>query len=310
MNAVETPRMLRPSERTNPREGSVVWSPGKSLWIISFILIAGIGGYLTFRYDALLLTFACFVTTMCLGVSIGFHRLLVHRSFECSRWLEGAFIYLGTVAGMGGPLSFLYTHDLRDWSQRHESCHPYLSHQNPLWRDFIWQFFCELRLTYPPRLQIEPRIAANRFYRFLERTWLLQQLPWALLFYALGGVSFVIWGIFVRITFSMFVLYLAGCFAHNSGSRDWHLKGHAVQGHNVPYFGLLTMGESWHNNHHAFPGSARLGLCASQCDPGWWVLCALHAFGFVWNIKLPAHLPERPELAPVQPPLTGMERAR
>jgi stearoyl-CoA desaturase (delta-9 desaturase) len=70
-------------------------------------------------------------------------------------------------------------------------------------------------------------------------------------------VSFVVWGIFVRITVSMLVLYLFGYFAHNSGSRDWHLNGHAVQGHNVPYIGLLTMGESWHNHHHAFPGSAK-----------------------------------------------------
>ena len=121
MNTLETPRMQRPSECTNPQDGRVVWSPRKSIWIISFILIAGIGGFLTFRYDALLLAFASFVTTMCLGVSIGFHRLLVHRSFECSRWLEGAFIYLGTIAGLGGPLSFLYNHELRDWSQRHES---------------------------------------------------------------------------------------------------------------------------------------------------------------------------------------------
>ncbi|MDZ4782148.1 MAG: acyl-CoA desaturase [Planctomycetia bacterium] len=192
-------------------------------------------------------------------------------------------------------------HDIRDWSQRHESCHAYFSHQNPLWRAFIWQFFCELRLAHPPQLQLEPRVATNRFYQFLDRTWMLQQLPWAILFYALGGVSFVVWGIFVRITVSMLVLYLFGYFAHNSGSRDWHLNGHAVQGHNVPYIGLLTMGESWHNNHHAFPGSAKLGLRASQHDPGWWVLCALRALGLVWNIKLPSDLPERPELVPLGP---------
>jgi len=287
--------MLRQSERTNPQEGRVVWSPVKSLWFISHTLIAVIGGFLTFRYDAVLLSFVFFVTTMCLGSSIGFHRLLVHRSFECPRWLEAVFVYLGTLAGMGGPLSFLYMHDIRDWSQRHESCHAYFTHQNPLWRDF-WQFCCDIRLAYPPQFQIEPRVATNQFYQFLERTWVLQQLPWAILFYALGGVSFVVWGIFVRITVSMLVLYLFGYFAHNSGSRDWHINGHAVQGHNVPYIGLLTMGESWHNNHHAFPGSAKLGLRASQHDPGWWVLCALRALGLAWNIKLPSDLPERPEL--------------
>ena len=61
------------------------------------------------------------------------------------------------------------------------------------------------------------------------------------------------------------------------------------------------MGESWHNNHHAFPGSAKLGLRPSQHDPGWWALCMLRSVGLVWNIKLPANLPERPELAPINP---------
>ena len=56
------------------------------------------------------------------------------------------------------------------------------------------------------------------------------------------------------------------------------------------------MGEAWHNNHHAYPGSAMLGLHQDEPDPGWWVLNALHNLGIVKNIKLPEHLPERKEL--------------
>jgi fatty-acid desaturase len=56
------------------------------------------------------------------------------------------------------------------------------------------------------------------------------------------------------------------------------------------------MGESWHNNHHAFPGSARLGIEDNQPDPGWWILRYLQKIGLVWNIKLPQDLPVRPEL--------------
>lgn len=296
MNAHEIPRMLRQNEHTNPQEGRVVWAPVKSVWFMTHALVAIIGGYLTFRWDAVLLSFVFTVTTLCLGHSIGLHRLLVHRSFECPRWLEGALVHLGTVVGMGGPFRILYMHDIRDWSQRHESCHSFFIHQNPLWRDFLWQLHCDIQLAHPPQFQIEPHVATNRLYQFMERTWMLQQLPWAILFYALGGVSFVVWGISVRVTVSLLGHWLVGYFAHNSGPRDWHLHGHAVQGHNVPHIGLLTMGESWHNNHHAFPGSARLGLSASQHDPGWWVLCVLRALGLAWNIKLPSDLSERSEL--------------
>jgi stearoyl-CoA desaturase (delta-9 desaturase) len=61
------------------------------------------------------------------------------------------------------------------------------------------------------------------------------------------------------------------------------------------------MGECWHNNHHAFPGSAKLGLHAGELDPGWWVLKTLQKLGLVWNIKQPEDLPERHELKPLKP---------
>lgn len=291
--------MLRRSAYTNPLEGRVVWAPIKSLWFTAHALTALIGGPLTFRYDAIAVSFVSTVVTLCLGHSLGLHRLLVHRSFACPRWLESLFVHLGTVVGMGGPFRILYLHDIRDWSQRHAACHRYFTHQNPLWRDFLWQLHGEIRLDHPPRFQIEPSVATNRLYQLLERTWMLQQLPWAILFYLLGGLPFVIWGVSVRITVSLLGHWLVGYYAHNAGPRDWQLHGHAIQGHNLPQIALLTMGEAWHNNHHAFPGSARLGLRPSQPDPGWWVLCLLRSVGLVWNVKLPSDLPERPELVPM-----------
>lgn len=297
MNPHEIARMLPRNERTNPLHGRVVWSPVKSLWFTAHALIALVGCSLTLSYPAILLSFAFTVSTLCLGHSIGLHRLLIHRSFECPLWLERLLVHLGTLVGMGGPFKMLYMHDIRDWSQRHEACHPFFIHQNPIWKDFLWQLHGEIRLEDPPEFQIEPRVAKDRWYRFMERTWMLQQLPWALLFFLIGGLPLVIWCISLRIVLSLIGHWLVGYFAHNTGLRDWHLEGHAVQGYNVPHIGLLTMGESWHNNHHAFPGSARLGLNAAQHDPGWCALCALRSVGLVWNLKLPEDLPERPELS-------------
>ena len=70
----------------------------------------------------------------------------------------------------------------------------------------------------------------------------------------------------------------------------------AVQGRNIPLTSILTMGECWHNNHHAYPGSARLGLFAGEWDPGWWTLLAFRRLGLAWNFQLPKDLPQRPEL--------------
>ena len=125
---------------------------------------------------------------------------------------------------------------------------------------------------------------------------MLQQLPWAIALFYCGGISWVIWGISARVAISVSGHWLIGYFAHNSGHRDWDVNGAAVQGYNLPLAAYLTMGESWHNNHHAYPGSAVLGIYKNQPDPGWWVLSVLHRFGLVWSVRLPENLPNRSEL--------------
>lgn len=179
---------MRPrSSVTNPCQGTVVWSPVKSLWFTAHALVALVGGFLSIQWDAAAFGGALAVFTLCLGHSIGLHRLLIHRSFKCARWLEYALVHLGTVVGMGGPLRMLYAHDIRDWSQRHAACHPFFTDRPPLWRDLPWQLHCEMRLAHPPEFVIEPRVARDPVYRWMQRTWMLQQIPWALVCYLIGG---------------------------------------------------------------------------------------------------------------------------
>ena len=151
------------------------------------------------------------------------------------------------------------------------------------------------RVWLKPEFTVEPRVGDDRFYRFLERTWRWQQLPLALALYAAGGASWVVWGSGVRLFASLTGHWLVGYLAHNRGARHWHIAGAAVQGYNVPGFALLTMGESWHNNHHAFPESARLGVRGGEWVPGWAVLRLLRRVGLVWNVATPETLPARPE---------------
>jgi fatty-acid desaturase len=276
--------------------GTVHWKAVKSLWISAMTGIALIAGPVFATWDAVALFFVTTAVTVCLGHSLGMHRRLIHRAYECPLWLERLFVYLGTLVGMAGPYGMIRQHDIRDWAQRKPACHPYLAHRSSLLRDGYWQLHCELRLAHPPQLVIEQRVATDPFYRFVEATWMAQQIPWALLFFAVGGLPWVVWGVCVRVAASVTGHWLVGYFAHNRGPRSWHLEGAGVQGYNVPYCGLITMGEAWHNNHHAFPASARLGLHANETDPGWHVLCALVRLGLVWNVKTPEHLPPRENL--------------
>ncbi len=281
---------------TDPVQGRVRWAPVKSIWIGAMTLTALVAGPLTFTWGA----FAAFVVlcaiTLCAGHSVGMHRRLIHNSFACPLWLEYVMVYSGVLVGMAGPFGLMHQHDLRDWAQRQPNCHDYLKHGRGIVADGWWQLHCDLHLTHPPRFAPEPRIADDRIYGWMERTWMWQQLPIALILFAIGGWSWVVWGVAARVSVCVTGHWLVGYFAHNEGPMRWRVRDAGVQGRDVPIAALFSMGESWHNNHHAYPGSARIGLSEDQPDPGWWFIRALERVGLVWDIKTPATLPHRAAL--------------
>jgi fatty-acid desaturase len=277
-------------------QGTVRYAPLKSLWFSGMAGTALIGGIATFSWGALAVFVAATAFVLLFGHSLGSHRKLIHDSFQCPKWLEYALVYCGVQVGLAGPLGLLRQHELRDYAQRMPDCHDYLRHGRGFWRDGWWQIHCDLALDTPPAIELEPALEQDRYYRFLERTWMLQQLPPAVLLFAAGGWGFVVWGVCARITAGIFGHWLIGYFAHNHGPMHAEVNGAAVQGHNIRFVSLLTMGECWHNNHHAYPGSACLGLYAGEWDPGWWTLLVLRRAGLAWGLRLPHELPPRPEL--------------
>lgn len=281
---------------SDPVAGRVRWAPVKSLWIGGMTLVALVAGPLTFSWSALALFGATTGVTLCLGHSLGMHRRLIHGGFQCPPRLEYLLVYLGTLVGMAGPIGMTRIHDLRDWAQRQPDCHGYFAHRGSLLGDGWRQLHCEIVLDQPPVFRLEPRLAGDRVYAWTERTWMLQQLPWAVAFYALGGWGWVVWGVCARVAVSVTGHWLVGHFAHREGHQSFRVEGAAVQGYNVALAGLISMGESWHNNHHAYPGSAKLGLHPGEVDLGWQVLRVFERLGLAWDIVTPEALPHRPAL--------------
>jgi stearoyl-CoA desaturase (delta-9 desaturase) len=122
---------------------------------------------------------------------------------------------------------------------------------------------------------------------------MIQQLPWAVLFYAAGGWPWLIWGIPVRIAVSLTGHWLVVHLTHRNGPQGWVVEGESVQGHDLPAAAWLTFGEAWHATHHAWPDSARLGIEPGQADAGWWLLRGLERLGLVWDLKQPGNLEPR-----------------
>jgi fatty-acid desaturase len=267
--------------------GRVVLAPAKAAWSLAMLAGALVLAPLTFSWGALVLFFALTYATLLLGHSVGMHRRLIHRSYDCAKWLERTLVYLGVVVGMAGPFGLMRVHDVRDWAQREPDCHDFFSHRRSLLHDAFWQLACRFEFERPPAFHIEREFADDPWYRFLERTWMLQQLPLAAVLFAIGGWGWVAWGVCMRVIVSITGHWVVTYLTHNPGPGDWRVPAAGVQASNLDGMGLLTMGECWHNNHHAFPESARIGLQPGETDPAWWVIRGMQRLGWVTRVGAP-----------------------
>ena len=118
---------------TSADAGCVRWAPGKSLWITGMTAAALVGGPLYFTWGAFILFLVTTATTICLGHSLGMHRRLIHRAYDCALWLERLLVYLGTLVGMAGP----YGRRSRvRFIRLHARCPRAI-----VWRNLLWKYF-------------------------------------------------------------------------------------------------------------------------------------------------------------------------
>jgi fatty-acid desaturase len=295
--------MMRPvlridSAGASPCRGRVVLDVRKAAWNGAMLTAAVVLGPLCFSWSALAVFAGLTYVTLLVGHSVGMHRMMIHRSFTAAKPVERALVYIGVLVGMGGPFGVIRIHDTRDWAQRQGACHDFFAHRRPLLPDLAWNLFCRFDFEAPPRLTIEPNLADDPFYRFLERTWRWHQLPLAALLWLSGGWPWVVWGVAARVIVSTAGHWTITYFCHNPGAGRWRVRGACVQAANLPGLGLLTFGECWHNNHHAFPESARIGLEHGQSDPGWQLIRAMERLGWARNVGRPRDEASREDLVP------------
>src|ERR1700738_507823 len=182
-------------EGANAVEGQVVWAPMKSLWNTCMLFLATILAPTHFSRSALILFLILSYITLLVGHSIGMHRL-IHKTFECPKTFERFLVWLGVLVGMAGPFGILRIHDTRDWAQREPECHDFFAHRRGLWVDAFWQLHSSFEFRHPPKFVIEPEFANDPWYRFMDATWPLHQGALAIVLYAIGGIDWVVWGVF------------------------------------------------------------------------------------------------------------------
>ncbi|MGD1939397.1 MAG: acyl-CoA desaturase [Cyanophyceae cyanobacterium] len=232
-----------------------------------------------FSWSAVGVAFVLHCITIGLGISLGFHRLASHRSLKVPRWLEYFFILCGTLAGQGAVLGWVGYHRLHHMHVD-QDLDPHDSTKGFWWSHIAWL------MHEVPHRENRPKytrdVNDDRFYRFCHDYYIHLQVALGVLLYFMGGMPWVVWGIFAR----LFVGFHATCFV-NSACHMVGYRSHdtADQSTNCWWVALLTFGEGWHNNHHAIEYSARYGWNWWEIDMVWYVIWALKKVGLATNVK-------------------------
>ena len=234
-----------------------------------------------------------------LGITIGYHRLFTHKSFETIPAVKFIFAVLGSMA-VEGPVF--------KWCAQHRRHHQHSDHENDphsphlhghgwrgffrgLWHSHVGWIFAK---DQPGVFRYVPDLTNSRMLRFVSQTFPLWVLAGLMIPTALGGLITMtwrgallglLWGGLARIFLVHHVTWSINSVCHLWGSRPY--RSHDESRNNA-IFGVLAMGEGWHNNHHAFPTSARHGLRWWQFDLSWCVIRLLEMVGLAWKVRVPA----------------------
>ncbi len=247
---------------------------------------------------AIVVTVILYFVTGMLGITLGYHRLLTHRTFKAPRWVERTLATFGVLALQRGPF---------DWVGHHRMHHsftdtgkdPHDSNEGFWWSHIGWMCRKNPEITDHAKLKRFARdIAQDPYLMALSGVWpqVGLQVALGLLLWAVFDLQTMIWGVFVRAAVVYHVTWFVNSATHKWGYRNYETKDSSS---NNWWVGLLAFGEGWHNNHHTHPDIAPAGHKWWEFDLTWQVIKLMRLVGLAYDVKvLPA---EGSDVEPARP---------
>lgn len=234
----------------------------------------------TFSWPAVGVALFLYWVTGGLGITLGFHRLVTHRSFQTPKLLEYFFVFCGTLACQGGAIDWVGLHRFHHLHSDQDA-DPHDSNKGFWWSHMGWMLYKTPAKSEIPRFTRD--IGDDPVYLVFQNYFIPIQFVLGIILYLLGGWPFVVWGIFVRLIFVFHCTWFVNSATHLFGYRTYESGDHST---NCWWVALLTYGEGWHNNHHAFQHSARHGLQWWEIDITWMTIQLLQTLGLATKVKL------------------------
>lgn len=235
-----------------------------------------------FTWKALGLALVAYWLTSSVGVCLGYHRYLTHKSFKLAKPAEFGVLLCSVASGEGSPLMWTATHRLHHQRADQEG-DPHSPLEGKWWSHMSWLFVNHskeqrdvLFRRYVPDLCDKP------IMRFFEKTYGWWLLVFGLAILAIAGLPGLLWVMCVRMAFAYHSTWFVNSATHLWGYRNYETRD---ESRNLWWVALLAFGEGWHNNHHAHPAAARAGHQWWEIDMTWWVIRGLQAVGLASNVN-------------------------
>ena len=255
----------------------------KNLAIVTVFHLLAIPAAFTFSWPNLAALLIGNWVVGSLGVGLGWHRLLTHRSFAVPKWLEYLLTILGTMSIQDSPDKWVATHRMHHKFTEAEG-DPHSTRAGFWWAQIGWILWrpaqdhdADTLRRYIPDLLKDPG------HRLISRFYFVPIIISAGILFLIGGWSMVVWGVFARVVVGWHTTWFVNSLSHLYGNRP-HVTNDAST--NNWFVALLTFGEGWHNNHHAFPASARHGMERHQFDLNWITIRLLERVGWATKVKV------------------------
>jgi fatty-acid desaturase len=249
---------------------------------LSLFHVGAVAALFVFSWQALVVSIFLWWMTMSLGVGMGFHRLLTHRGYKTPKVVEYFLTFCATLAFEGGPIAWVATHRIHH-AHTDAPGDPHSPRDGGWWAHIGW--ILTGTGQQHERAVVEryaPDLTKDKFHVWLDRLFWLPTVLLGVALFAIGGWSFLMWGIFFRITFGLHATWLVNSATHLWGTRRFETGDDS---RNSFWVALLSFGEGWHNNHHAHPTAARHGLTWYEIDMNWWGIRTLQLLGLARSIK-------------------------
>jgi fatty-acid desaturase len=229
-----------------------------------------------------------------IGICMCYHRLLTHRSFATRpQWLEYVLTAIGCMASEGGPVGWVADHR-KHHAHSDEETDVHTPHRGFWWAHMFWWLTPEPESMHTPEYfqRWAPDLYKDPVLRWMDRWFFIFPIASAVTLYLLGGMPFLVWGFFVSSVAVLHTTWLV-----NSATHVWGYRSHKTRDDstNLWWVALLTYGEGWHNNHHAYQTSARHGLRWWEIDMTYIGIRVMSLLGLAHSVKLPRPAATTPE---------------